>query len=221
MPIIAEKAELEQWQAAAMNSSGLRPGPGHCGRRFARRLAYMLLRVLIGGAIGLLAGTAVGALMKSRGGMCPLTCNPIGGAVFGALLGAALAGAFGQSGRAGKMLDGVPGVTSAAELDAMIAGPRPVLVDFYTDNCPFCVQLAPTISALARQYKGRADVVKVNASVVAELSGRYGIQGVPTVLLFAGGKEPAQRWIGVQEVGKYQAALDAAIGPADKERKTP
>jgi len=179
----------------------------------------MLLRLLIGSAIGLLAGAALGTFMKARGGTCPLTCNPIGGALFGALMGAALAGAFSASGRAGKMLDGVPGVKSAAELDAMIAGPRPVLVDFYTDNCPFCVELAPTISALARQYKGRADVVKVNASVVAELSGRYGIQGVPTVLLFAGGKEPAQRWIGVQEVGKYQAALDAAIGPADKRKE--
>jgi thiol-disulfide isomerase/thioredoxin len=180
----------------------------------------MLLRVLIGGAIGLLAGAAAGSFLKARGGTCPLTCNPIGGAMFGALLGAVLAGSFGQSGGAGKMLDGVPGVTSAAELDAMIAGPRPVLADFYTDNCGFCAQLAPTISALAQQYKGRADVVKVNASAVAELSRRYDIQGVPTVLLFSGGKEPAQRWVGVQEVGKYQAALDAAIGPADKQRKT-
>lgn len=178
----------------------------------------MLLRVLIGGAIGLLAGAAVGSFLKARGGTCPLTCNPIGGAMFGALMGAALAGSFGQSGGAGKALDAVPGITSQAELDAMIAGPRPVLVDFYTDNCPYCVQLAPTISALAQQYKGRADVVKVNASALAELSKRYGIQGVPTVLLFAGGREPAQRWVGVQEIGKYQAALDAAISPADKER---
>ncbi len=180
----------------------------------------MLLRVLIGAAIGLLAGAALGAVMKARGGTCPLTCNPVGGAIFGAIVGAALAGSFGSSGRAGSLLDGVRGVTSAAELDAMIAGPRPVLVDFYTDNCPYCIQLAPTIAALAGQYKGRVDVVKVNASAVAELSERYGIQGVPAVLLFAGGREPIQRWVGVQEIGKYQAALDAAIAAADKGRKT-
>ena len=76
----------------------------------------------------------MGSFLKARGGTCPLTCNPIGGAMFGALMGAVLAGSFGQSGGAGKALDAVPGITSPAELDAMIAGPRPVLVDFYTDS---------------------------------------------------------------------------------------
>ncbi len=177
-----------------------------------------MLRIMIGGAIGLLVGAAVGQLLKARGGTCPLTCNPIGGALFGAMLGAALAGSFGASGRAGKALANVTGIASAAELDAMVAAPRPVLVDFYADNCSYCVQLAPTISALAEQYLGRADVVKVNTSNVPELASRYRIQGVPTVLLFAGGKE-VRRWVGAKGIGEYQAEMDAAVSPAEPERK--
>ena len=178
----------------------------------------MMLRVMIGGAIGLLVGSAVGYLLKARGGTCPLTCNPVGGALFGAMLGAALAASFSASGRTGKMLAGVSSIASASELDAMLAGARPVLVDFYTDNCPYCNQLAPTISELAQQYRGRADVVKVNASNVPELANRYKIPGVPTVLLFAGGKE-VSRWIGPKDIGEYQAALDASVSPADHEEE--
>jgi len=173
---------------------------------------------MIGGAIGLLIGAAVGQLLKARGGTCPLTCNPIGGALFGAVLGAALVGSFGASGRASMILANVTGIASAAELDAKVAARGPVLVDFYTDSCSYCAKLAPTISTLAQQYLGRADVVKVNASDIPELANRYGIQGVPTVLLFAGGKE-VDRWVGVKGIEEYQAALDASVGPADRERE--
>ena len=87
----------------------------------------MMLRVMIGGAIGLLVGSAVGYLLKARGGTCPLTCNPVGGALFGAMLGAALAASFSASGRTGKMLACISSIASDAELDAMLAGARPVL----------------------------------------------------------------------------------------------
>jgi len=173
---------------------------------------------MIGAAIGLLAGAALGQIMKARGGTCPLTCNPIGGAVFGAIFGAVLATSFGASARAGKILADVPGFASTAEFDARLAEPGPVLVDFYTDNCVYCVKLAPTIATLAQQYQGRAGVVKVNTASATELAQRYQIRGVPTVILFADGKE-VRRWVGAKKIDQYQAALDAAIGGAQDERK--
>jgi thioredoxin 1 len=177
----------------------------------------MVLRILIGGAVGLLLGAAVGALLKSRGGTCPLTCNPIGAAIVGALLGLAIAAGMKPSLPAGRALENVPAVSSAESFDAALASGRPVLVDFYTDTCPYCVELAPTVSKLAEQYRGRAEVVKVNASEVPELARRYELQGVPTVILFTGGKE-FRRWAGLRKIQDYQAALDEAIQPAKDER---
>lgn len=178
----------------------------------------MTLRIMIGAAIGLLLGAAVGQILKARGGTCPLTCNPIGGAIFGAVFGAILATSFGASARAGRILAEVPGFANTAEFDERLAKPAPMLVDFYTDNCLYCVKLAPTIAKLAEQYQDRADVVKVNTANAAELAQRYQIRGVPTVILFAGGKE-VRRWVGVKPIDQYQAALDAAAGPAESERK--
>lgn len=173
---------------------------------------------MIGAAIGLLAGAALGQIMKSRGGTCPLTCNPIGGAVFGAIFGAVLATSFGASARAGRILADVPGFANTAEFDARLAEPGPVLVDFYTDNCVYCVKLAPTIAKLAEQYQGRAGVVKVNTASATELAQRYQIRGVPTVILFADGEE-VRRWVGAKGIDQYQAALDAAVGPAENQKK--
>ncbi len=178
----------------------------------------MTLRIMIGAALGLLAGAALGQVMKARGGTCPLTCNPIGGAIFGAILGAVLATSFGVSARAGRILAEVPGFSTTAEFDARLAKPGPILVDFYTDNCGYCVKLAPTIAKLAQQYQGRAGVVKVNTANAAELAQRYQIRGVPTVILFANGKE-VRRWMGAKGIDQYQAAMDAALGQADNERK--
>jgi len=177
----------------------------------------MLLRVLIGAAVGLLIGAMVGSILKSRGGTCPLTCNPIGGAIFGALLGAVLANSFAARKPAGELLADVPGVASVERFDAALASARPVLVDFYTDTCPYCVQLAPTIADLAGRYRGQADVLKVNVADLPELGRRYDIQGVPTVMLFAGGHEVG-RWAGVKSMDQYQAALDKAISQAGPEK---
>jgi len=178
----------------------------------------MLLRILIGAAAGLLIGAVVGSILKSRGGTCPLTCNPIGGALFGAVFGAALVSSFGPSGKAREALANIPAITAVEQFDAALAGPRPVLADFYTDSCPHCVTLAPTIAALAEQYRDRAEVVKVNAAKLSELTRRYEIRGVPTVVLFAGGQE-VRRWIGNKDIEQYREELEKAIDSTEKKGK--
>lgn len=66
---------------------------------------------------------------------------------------------------------------------------KPVLVDFWADWCAPCKSLAPVIAELAREWKGKITVIKVNTETKPELASRYRISGLPTLVLFKGGAE--------------------------------
>ena len=70
------------------------------------------------------------------------------------------------------------------------------LVDFYADWCGPCKVLEPTIESVAREAP--AAVAKVDVDRLGGLAGRYGVQGVPTLLLFADG-EAVERLVGAQD----------------------
>jgi len=73
---------------------------------------------------------------------------------------------------------------------------QPVLVDFWAPWCAPCRMLAPTVEAIAEKYQGKAKVVKLNVDENIDSSSRYGIKGIPTLILFRDGKE-AERIVGV------------------------
>ncbi len=64
----------------------------------------------------------------------------------------------------------------------------PTLVDFWGPGCPPCVRLAPTIAEIAGEYDGRLKVGKCNVAENYGLAMKYGIRGVPTVILFSKGE---------------------------------
>ena len=66
---------------------------------------------------------------------------------------------------------------------------KPVLVDFWAAWCAPCRMIAPTVEAVAEQYAGNASVAKLNVDDNPMVSQRYGIKGIPTLILFKGGKE--------------------------------
>ncbi len=66
---------------------------------------------------------------------------------------------------------------------------KPVLVDFWAEWCAPCRMLSPTIEAIAEQYGDNAGVVKVNVDENTSTAQRYGIKGIPTLILFSAGKE--------------------------------
>jgi thioredoxin 1 len=74
----------------------------------------------------------------------------------------------------------------------VIKSDKPVLVDFWAEWCQPCHTLAPTIQALANEYGDRVKIGKLNIDANSEVSGRYRIRGVPTILLIKGGEVKEQ-----------------------------
>jgi len=81
----------------------------------------------------------------------------------------------------------------------------PVLVDFYADWCGPCRMLAPTLEQLAQEMPN-AKVVKVNVDENPMLASRYGINGIPTLLVFKGGQLVAQH-VGLATKAQLKALL--------------
>ena len=79
--------------------------------------------------------------------------------------------------------------TDTARFDAdVLQSDVPVLVDFWATWCGPCRAIAPLLEPLARSFDGRAKVMKVDVDSNPEISARYGIRGIPTLLVFKGGK---------------------------------
>jgi thioredoxin 1 len=70
---------------------------------------------------------------------------------------------------------------------------QPVLVDFWAPWCGPCRMLAPTVEQVAEQYQGKAKVFKMNVDDNLESPAKYGIRGIPTLILFNKGAEVERR----------------------------
>lgn len=96
------------------------------------------------------------------------------------------------------------------ESDVLTAS-EPVLVDFWAPWCMPCRQIAPLIDQLATENAGSVRVGKVNIDECPQVSAKYGIQSIPTLIIFKGG-QPVTRFIGGKPKSQLQAALEEAKG---------
>lgn len=88
---------------------------------------------------------------------------------------------------------------------------KPVLVDFWAEWCAPCRALSPTVDAVAQDYQGKAKVVKLNVDDSPQVAQRYGIRGIPTLIVFKGGNE-SDRVVGMTGKENLARMLDSALG---------
>lgn len=96
------------------------------------------------------------------------------------------------------------------QFDEVINKEKLVLIDFWATWCAPCRMLAPVIEKIAEQYDGKLVVGKVDIDEQQELAIRYGIQSIPTVILFKDGKVAAKE-IGVKPLKAFTSLLDSEI----------
>ncbi len=100
------------------------------------------------------------------------------------------------------------------DLEKVVAGTDvPVVVDFYADWCAPCKMMAPVLDAFARDRAGRALVCKLDTDRNPTMAVRFAIRGIPTLIVFNGGREAA-RQTGAVPRPRLDAIVDSAPGAA-------
>ncbi len=88
-------------------------------------------------------------------------------------------------------------VTDANFEEEVLKSALPVLIDFWAEWCAPCRMIAPTVENIAQSHKDKLKVAKMNVDENIKIPSKYGIRGIPTLLLFKGG-ELKETIVGIQ-----------------------
>jgi thioredoxin 1 len=94
--------------------------------------------------------------------------------------------------------------------EEVIKSKLPVFVDFFAPWCGPCQMAAPIIDELAKEYEGKAKVVKLNVDESPKAAQKYGVMSIPTVVIFKDGKE-AKRTVGFPGKEGYETLLGEVL----------
>jgi thioredoxin 1 len=109
-----------------------------------------------------------------------------------------------------EILMALASVTDSSFRADVLDSSRPVLVDFWAEWCGPCRMIAPSLEELSRELGDRVSIVKLNIDENPEAPGKYGVRGIPTMILFKSGV-PAATKVGAEPKSRIQAWLEDAL----------
>ncbi len=101
-------------------------------------------------------------------------------------------------------------VTDQSFASDVLQSDKPVLVDYWAEWCGPCKMIAPILDEVSKDYDGRLQIAKMNVDENREIPGKYGIRGIPTLMLFKGGELAATK-VGALNKSQLTAFLDGHL----------
>jgi thioredoxin 1 len=106
--------------------------------------------------------------------------------------------------------DSIVHVTDDSFEDEVLRSSEPVLVDYWADWCGPCKMIAPVLDEIATEYAGKIKVAKLNIDENPNTPPRYGIRGIPTLMLFREGEVEATK-VGAVSKSQLTAFIDSNL----------
>jgi thioredoxin 1 len=108
------------------------------------------------------------------------------------------------------MTDLIKHITDSSFEADVLKAERPVLVDFWAEWCGPCKQIAPILADVAKEYEGKVQIVKLDVDANQASASKFGIRGIPTLILFKNGVSIAQKVGGINK-GQLTAFINDNI----------
>ena len=105
---------------------------------------------------------------------------------------------------------GTKAITDASFQADVIDSDTPVLVDFWAEWCGPCKMIGPSLEEISDELAGKVVIAKINIDENPDVPGRYGVRGIPTMLLFKNGEAVAQK-VGAAPRSQIQQWLEASL----------
>jgi thioredoxin 1 len=108
------------------------------------------------------------------------------------------------------MSENIKHITDSSFDQDVVKSGKPVLLDFWAEWCGPCKMIAPILEEVAKDYGDKVQIAKINVDENQEIPAKFGIRGIPTLILFKNGEIAAQK-VGALAKSQLTAFLDSNL----------